>query len=428
MKLEKGCILFSLFLKIMFLHIHIPIIDCRGLLAFFKRLPKPLFPESRAGSYVRNFGEVRFRKSVPLTYYVGEDQYFLADGALRFEDLPRYNIPIGNSRYNNFCEFRRLYTLGRMMNRYEFGFSFYSGASDVDTVLRYILRLRVKVKDAHGKYTSVALADAGNRLPQIYDSSTADRPGEKVAGRVSCGDILCVVELNPNDKTSLPASAEEPVLEFKKEKVSLHHYISHDRNHKQNSHCWIVRKYSESSDSLFASKLRNALFRIHLEAQALFRSYEFLILNANSDALKKQALLEHIKDIQHRLLKRSRFDICPEKIVNIALRANHAIDPMQMQKMLFMVGEIKNEYMTADFLQLMVPLNLGEWCEQIELELQKNWNPKEKSDLEYLKELCSSNNYRKFAQFLAKHKGELWEIAKSVITGKLKELVKMKGE
>ena len=89
-----------------------------------------------------------------------------------------------------------------------------------------------------------------------------------------------------------------------------------------------------------------------------------------------------------------------------------------MTKMIDMVDRIGDKYQTADFLELMSPLT---WKEEIERELQKNWSPGTKTQLEYLKEACSSSSFKQFIRFIVQYKGEIWDIAKDIITDRLKK-------
>ena len=92
-----------------------------------------------------------------------------------------------------------------------------------------------------------------------------------------------------------------------------------------------------------------------------------------------------------------------------------------MTKMIDMVDRIGDKYQTADFLELMSPLTIAERKEEIERELQKNWSPGTKTQLEYLKEACSSSSFKQFIRFIVQYKGEIWDIAKDIITDRLKK-------
>ena len=87
----------------------------------------------------------------------------------------------------------------------------------------------------------------------------------------------------------------------------------------------------------------------------MIQAYKFLILNDDPQKLNKEAFLRFVTDIQAKLKRRSRFTISTERIVNIALKATHALQPAQMTKMIDMVDRIGDKYQTADFLELCRP-------------------------------------------------------------------------
>lgn len=405
----------------MFLHIHIPIIDCREFLVSCRKFEKPVYPVPVAGSFVQNFGEVCYREKGGNPFYAGESHFFNTFGAIRFKNLPRYNVRISKSPadegYTYICKFRRLFTNGEIMNRYELGFSLYSGKADFKEVAGYILDQDIRIRDFQGEFVQTQLWNAGTYIAGIYDFSTSAVPS---IGSVICGEVFCVAELNNSDSTSIPEKAVK-LLDFKKEGIRLYHYVCKVPKRKVGIPCWIIDKYRRHSDPEFASKLRNALFRVQLEVQTLMQSYPFLIGNVNNKDLDSQKLVDYISKVQDKLLRASRFEIRSDKIVYTALRATYTMQPGQIADMLDMVRRIGDKYMTADFLQLLIPLQISEWKSLIENELRKKWNPGTKSQLEALRDECTPSSYKKFIRFLSGHKGEIWDILKEVIPSLLKK-------
>ena len=108
----------------MFVHIHIPIIDCRSLCSSFQRLKRPVFPIPEENDFIRNFGKVSLNYIPALPCYAGEDWFFRGENTVRFKELPRFRIRIGKQYYNCQSKFRRLFCNGKMANRYEVGLEF----------------------------------------------------------------------------------------------------------------------------------------------------------------------------------------------------------------------------------------------------------------------------------------------------------------
>lgn len=92
--------------------------------------------------------------------------------------------------------------------------------------------------------------------------------------------------------------------------------------------------------------------------------------------------------------------------------------------MLLMFEKIHNKYILSDFIQLITPVDITVWRDQIDAELNKNWNPQTKSELEYLRELCTPNLSQKFIHLLISSKQEIWDILKPVIIDKIKTIGK----
>lgn len=400
----------------MFVHIHIPIIDCRSLCSSFQRLKRPVFPIPEENDFIRNFGKVSLNYIPALPCYAGEDWFFRGENTVRFKELPRFRIRIGKQYYNCQSKFRRLFCNGKMANRYEVGLEFTGMRVYANQLVDHLFSLGVKVKNCEKGYTPTTLLAVGKFLPAIYDYSTSNQPLHDDL-RVSCGETLCILESAAGEIVFRPQHAEL-VLKFPKQGLSLYHFVYTRANTK--IHCWIIQKWL-TADARFASKLRNALFQVHLESQSLIQAYKFLILNDDPQKLNKEAFLRFVTDIQAKLKRRSRFTISTERIVNIALKATHALQPAQMTKMIDMVDRIGDKYQTADFLELMSPLTIAEWKEEIERELQKNWSPGTKTQLEYLKEACCSSSFKQFIRFIVQYKGEIWDIAKDIITDRLKK-------
>lgn len=398
----------------MFVHVHIPIIDCRGLCSTFRRLKRPAFPLPESCEFIRHFGDVR--SCDPAWPYTDENCFFRGQNAVRFVNLPQYDLLVGNKYHNCLCKFRRLYSSGCMPNRYELGMEFTASIIYVNKIIDFIFNQKIKVWDCKKDFAETTLKAAGKHLAKLYGFSTTNQ-GVAQDSRVSSGETLCILESAADEELVIPATAEL-VLEFRKERVSLFHFIREQARHYV--HCWVIQK-KQGANTVFASKLRNALFQVHLESQALIHAYKFLIDNDDIKEIRKEALLRFISTTQIKLKRRVRFEISTERIVNIALKATHAIQPCQMSQMIDMVDRIGDKYLTADFLELMSPLSIAEWKEQIELELQKNWTPGTKTQLEYLRKVCDPSSFKQFLRFIVKFKGEIWDIAKDLIVDRLKK-------
>lgn len=406
----------------MFVHVHIPLIDCREFLRSFRRLPKPLFPAPRPGEFIRNFGglhdRARERRTMglqagrPIPFSPGQRYYFATRGALRFDALPLRNAPVDGSAYTNICRFRRLHTAGAYMNRFELGFQLYGGAGSVDGVVAYLLSRAFRVLRPEGGYQTTTLAASGKYIASIYGASTTNDTGLP-AKSVASGAPCCVVELNEREQTGIPPEATE-VLRFPKEGIVLHHCLVAEGN-AHTFDCWIVRHIRRHPDKVTAYRLRNALLQVHLECQTLRHAYPFLLHHASDQKLDMPRLAEFIRTVQARLLRATRFEIKTDKIVFTVLRATAAIQPGMMEELVEMVRRLGNRYMTADFLQLLSPVDMAEWRLGIEAELQKSWNPGTRAELEALRQLCTPSLRRQFAKVLSRCGEELWDIAKSIL-------------
>ncbi len=417
------------FFQPMFVHIHIPIIDCRPFLTTFERLPLPVFPAPGPNDFIQNFGGFHNRAGrknskghTPvddaIPHLVGERYYFATRGALRFDALPMHNVPVGGSAYTNICRVRRLHTAGEYMNRYELGFELYGGGAAADEVVRYLLDRDFRVRKPEGGYATTTLAGAGRAIAAIFSASTTNTVGLSVKS-VTCGIPCCVVELNAQDGTKIPDEAVQ-MLRFQREGIVLYHFVAEPRNG-PGTDCWIIRHTHRHPAKGMAAKLRSALSQVHLECQTLRQAYPFLLRNASDPALDKPQLAEFICTVQARLLRATRFEIRTDKIVFTALRATSAVQPGMMEELVEMVRKLGNRYMTADFLQLLPLPDRAEWRSRIETELQKSWNPGVKAELEMLRELCTPTLGRQFAKVLSRCGDEIWDIAKSIIKAMMKK-------
>lgn len=131
----------------MFVHIHIPIIDCRSLCSSFQRLKRPVFPIPEENDFIRNFGKVSLNYIPALPCYAGEDWFFRGENTVRFKELPRFRIRIGKQYYNCQSKFRRLFCNGKMANRYEVGLEFTGMRVYANQLVDHLFSLGVKVKN-----------------------------------------------------------------------------------------------------------------------------------------------------------------------------------------------------------------------------------------------------------------------------------------
>lgn len=81
----------------MFVHIHIPIIDCRSLCSSFQRLKRPVFPIPEENDFIRNFGKVSLNYIPALPCYAGEDWFFRGENTVRFKELPDLGLGLANN-------------------------------------------------------------------------------------------------------------------------------------------------------------------------------------------------------------------------------------------------------------------------------------------------------------------------------------------
>jgi hypothetical protein len=230
--------------------------------------------------FVRSFGPVLERRSEGVKGWVGEHVFCSAHHALKFGPfLNRRRLGPSSAPFVPICEYRRLYTDGKAVSRFEVGFV-HSGAArslslgdsgDILVLVQDLLSLPVRIPNSGGAEPPTVLASAGRSLAEHYLQATTElRHGEPVQLRnewLTPGRPQLVIECDPREVTGLPPYAQEIPNEVIGNEEVLLHFIRVEIGRSRIG-VWILRRW-RSADWDFVRRLRIHLTRLYTEREVL---------------------------------------------------------------------------------------------------------------------------------------------------------------
>jgi hypothetical protein len=324
----------------------VPICDARGFDPNGStRLHVPDWELPTAGvEFVRCFGAMHRRLSGGHEHLPGEAFYCDASRAVRLDRLERQWIGRDPQQFKPFCAFRRLFTAGPTVARFELGISTATRSHETELtdttgaqMMRMVLDLLdlpVRVVGFGSDPVNVPLCRVGPPLARLFASASA--PTSAVGGDetplVVAGEPFELVEYDASEVAELPGAAR-PVDPAAVNGAKLA-FLWLEYRHRPYG-VWFLSRSSLPADQ--ARRLRLGLLRLHAEHQVLKSTLSLVargkLCHAPGSA-EGDALDRYLNDATRLLRRRAGDGIPQEALRDVMLAYEQVVDPHE-QEVLF---------------------------------------------------------------------------------------------
>jgi hypothetical protein len=316
-----------------FLVLQHPFADLRGLLgAEGGRLSRPSWPLAEPErDFVRSSGLVRPRRRGGVEEWAGEELYGDAALALRF---PNHlgDVSLGTGAVKGVVErtFRRFHSDGTVA-RLEVGLrlrvansAFTASAAEWLALLRDVLEVPVRVRDAKRQTQTVKLVEAGDILAQHYLAATTDRrldPHVRPQPWWFCSGIPVLIVEHRHSHPVMLAPHTRHVLDVAEADAALSHAWL--QLGKQRCSAWFAAIGEGDPD--WARRLRIHLARLHAERECLKLALVHIKdddkLDLAKNPARSDAVQQYLNDALRAIQKPERFGLTQSAMLDAARQA-----------------------------------------------------------------------------------------------------------
>lgn len=354
----------------MLLNIQFPIADLRIVLNDTHKLLQPQWPNPDMGSSLRYFGKVERRISGGIQQWGGEELYCNSKNALTIPYLTRQQVFFNDEVSTVFtCMYRRFFSDGRFTNKFEIGFK-----NDVEGLVRRenfpevfkstmdaFLHLKVKIKNPGNPDDQLHLHEAGVKLSRLYfqGSTTHDAlSGMDIENNwwLKAGEPMVLIVHDELPDLKLPPHSRH-IASYPEQGVELR-YLWHRLREKTFIKVWLIGTDPSMKDPQvknFQRQLRINLLRINAEKEVLrlvLNNISSGRINLESSEKNRRLINFYLENITAKILKRKRFGINQESILNEALASEHLANEGDFESLLKQLEPLQNAHINQNVKQV----------------------------------------------------------------------------
>jgi len=375
----------------MFLSIQYPITDLRTILGNTNKLRTPWWQDPEVNTTLRYFGAIVKRDhndKQGVLQWPADDKYCNSRNAIRLKELSKGKILVNDTTLPFSCRYRRFFKPGDFICRYEIAFTHDADKfiydndpvktssvvyhDTINTVIKSFLNLKINIpktgkraeKDLTGKNTKAGkefielpLCLAGNKIAELYLKGSTKNKLQRTSKNwwVKAGTPLALITCIDKGNLILPTNSElvEKMEEYGIRLYSLEQAVTKN----QVFRVWLITldPLKKSRESIIVlRRLKLNLFRINAEKEAL--RHVLVTISENDFDLKEEnarnVLSKYLKESTSKLLRKKRFGINQDKILDSAIRSEELADPGSMKKNLELLKLLKDRYILSNVKKL----------------------------------------------------------------------------
>lgn len=343
-----------------------PIIDFRSLYDDNYKLSMfPFWPIAEDNVMIKYFGVTKKRLKGGSINWSGEHLFCTSKKAIKFQKLENHKILVGDCfLLKTEGAFRRLNGDGNFLSKLEFGFTnsiedyfdkIQFHENSFEKLLSDYCNLEIQIRNPLGKEIISNTSNCGKAISDLFLYASSYSNGIKGEKLNKCwtiaGEPLCILEYNDyENKIMLPKGAKLIVSQTSPS-FELYHYWTYLPNNKR-IRTWIIKKkYFVDYFDFYLRDLRLNLLRINAEKETV-KKVLGLLKNKGNEILnstdKINIVGDYLEKTSSKLLKKIRYGIKQEIILDFALSVEGIAQPGEFESYLDVLTTFKNRYVNCN--------------------------------------------------------------------------------